>query len=296
MMRGPLLRLALEGADLIVRNLPPGAAYALAELAGTAWHRFAPDRRALVAANLARVCAATGRPSSGRALRHLVRRAFVEHARYYVELLRTPGYRPERIDETVWVANWLELERLLRAHGTVLVSAHLGNFEPMGVFFAAHGFTPVAPIEEIEPRELFEFLLRRRGGGRGVEVVPLSRARRRMLSVLKAGGIAGLVADRDLAGDGLPVTMFGHPTTIPTGPATLAVLTGSPLVAGRCLRIGPDKFEGSAEVIDVERTGNRRADVEALTRAMAAALERHIGEAPEQWFAAFQPYWPDLGR
>ncbi len=296
MIRGPLLRLVLASADLIVRSLPRGAAYALADLAGRSWYRFSPGRRALVTANLGRVSAATGRPTSERALRRLVRRAFVEHARYYVELLRTPDYPLDGIDEIVHVVGWPQLDELLRSGGTVLVSAHLGNFEPMGTFFAAHDFAPVAPIEEIEPRELFEFLLRRRGGGRGVTVVPLSRARRPMLAALKGGGIVGLIADRDLAGDGLPVTMFGHATTVPTGPATLAVLTGSPLVAGRCLRIGPDRFEGSAEVVSLERSGDRRADVEALTHAMAAALERHIGETPEQWFAAFQPFWPDLRR
>ena len=94
----------------------------------------------------------------------------------------------------------------------------------------------------------------------------------------------------------MPVSFFGHPTTMPTGPATLAVLTGAPVIAGRCLRSGPDRFEAAGELLDVERSGDRRADVEALTRAMAERFERDIGEAPEQWWGAFQAYWPDLGR
>ncbi|HET8586986.1 MAG TPA: hypothetical protein VFM74_03835 [Candidatus Limnocylindria bacterium] len=296
MLSATLLRLALEAAALLIRALPSRLAYALADLAGRAWYRFAPKRRALVAANLARVCEFTGRPTSGRAFRRLVRRAFVEHARYYVELLRAPDYAFDEIDAIVQVDGWPRIEQTLRAGGTVLTSAHLGNFEPMGIFFAAHGFAPVAPIEEIEPRVLFEFLLRHRGGGRGVEIVPLSRARRRMLEVLKAGGIAGLIADRDLSRDGMPVSFFGHPTTMPTGPATLAVLTGAPLITGRCLRTAADRFRAAGELLDVERSGERRADVEALTRAMAARFEEYIGETPEQWWGAFQPYWPDLGR
>jgi KDO2-lipid IV(A) lauroyltransferase len=296
MISGFFLRLALEAAALVVRSLPSSLAYALADLAGRAWYRLAPSRRALVAANLRRVCEFSGRPSTGREFRLLVRRAFVEHARYYVELLRAPDYSFDEIDRIVHVEDWPRISAQLRSGGAVLVSAHLGNFEPMGIYFAARGFSPVAPIEEIEPRVLFEFLLRRRGGGRGVEVVPLSRSRRRMLEVLKSGGIAGLIADRDLSGDGMPVSFFGHPTTMPTGPATLAVLTGAPVIAGRCLRSGPDRFEAAGELLDVERSGDRRADVEALTRAMAERFERDIGEAPEQWWGAFQAYWPDLGR
>ena len=58
----------------------------------------------------------------------------------------------------------------------MLVSSHLGNFEPFGVFLAAHGLRPLAPVEEIEPPALFEFLAARRGGG-GVELVPLQPRR-----------------------------------------------------------------------------------------------------------------------
>jgi KDO2-lipid IV(A) lauroyltransferase len=296
MISGSVLRLALEAAALLIRALPSGVAYALADLVGRAWYRFAPARRALVAANMRRVCEFTGRPSSGAPFRRLVRRAFVEHARYYLELLRGADYAFAEIGEVVEVEDWPRIEATLRSGGTVLASAHLGNFEPMGVFFAAHGFAPVAPIEEIEPRVLFEFLLRHRGGGRGVEIVPLSRARRRMLQVLKADGVAGLIADRDLSRDGIEVTFFGHPTTMPTGPATLAVLTGAPLITGRCLRVGPDRFQALGELVELERSGDRRADVEALTRAMAARFERYIGETPEQWWGSFQAYWPDLGR
>ena len=45
---GCLLRAGLWLADLIARSLPSRAAYALADLLGRTWHRFAPRRRALV--------------------------------------------------------------------------------------------------------------------------------------------------------------------------------------------------------------------------------------------------------
>nr|MBA3740804.1 hypothetical protein [Chloroflexota bacterium] len=89
-----ILRIGLEIADRIVAALPSRLAYAVADVAGDAWHRLAPGRRRLVEANLARVCAATGRPTRGQPFTALVRSAFRNHARYYVELLRTPHYRP----------------------------------------------------------------------------------------------------------------------------------------------------------------------------------------------------------
>jgi KDO2-lipid IV(A) lauroyltransferase len=114
--------------------------------------------------------------------------------------------------------------------------------------------------------------------------------------VLRHGGVAALVADRDLSGDGIEVTMFGHRTTLPAGPATLAVRTGRPLLVGRVLRVGPDRFTGDAWPVKVPLSGDRRRDVVALTEGIAAGFERAIAEAPEQWWAAFQPFWLDQRR
>lgn len=293
-MRGRLLRVGLGVADLVVRSLPAPAAYGLAALAGRTWHRVSPARRALVAETLRRVCEATGRPTSGRAFRHLVEDAFVEHARYWVEVLRAPHYRREDLDRIVSVEPgvWEMLDPVLRG-GAVIAVPHMGNFEPFGYFVVEQGLAVTAPIEETEPRELFEFLMARRVGAQPVNIVPLKRATRPMVAALKRGEIAAMVADRDLGRGGIPVTMFGHATTLPAGPATLALRTGRPLVMARVLRTGPDRFGGRGVVVTAEQTGDFDTDVSALTRALAASFEQAIDEAPSQWWASFQPFFSD---
>lgn len=288
-----MLRLGLEIADRIVAALPSRAAYALADFGGDCWHRLAPARRRLVAANLARVCEATGRPTSGRDFAALVRATFRNHARYYLELLRAPHYPIERIDAYVEVPEWDHLLPHMRGGPAVLVSSHLGNFEPFGSFIAAHGLRPLAPIEEIRPQALYEFLAARRGA-RNVDLVPLRTARRALMQRLRDGGLVGIIGDRDLTGDGHQVTMFGHATTIPTGPASLAVMHRASLVVGRCLRIGPDRFRAEGELLAVPDSGDRRADTAWLVQRIAARFEADIGAAPEQWWGAFQPFWPDI--
>ncbi len=293
MLSGLSLRISLKIADVVVPAMPTAVAYALADLVGRAWYRFAPARRALVAANLARVRAADGVAAPAGELRRLVRTAFVEHARYYVELLRAPHWPLERMLQVVAVDDWPAYEAILRSGPTVLVSAHIGNFEPFGGYLAAKGFRAVAPVEEIKPVELFEFLRDRRGSGRGVDVVPLSQSRRAMLDALRRGGVVGLVAERDLSGDGLPVDFFGATVTIPRGPATLAVLTGASVIVGRCLRVAAERFEVRAERLAWQPSGDRRADIETLTRRIAAHMEADIATAPDQWFGAFQRFWPE---
>ncbi|HJP70505.1 MAG TPA: hypothetical protein VJ975_02200 [Candidatus Limnocylindria bacterium] len=288
-----LLRPGLEIADAVVARLPARAAYALADVAGDTWHRMAHRRRRLVAANLRRVCEATGRPTRGRAFDGLVRSAFRNHAHYYVELLRAPHYGVERIGQLVEVPEWPSFSAALRSGPSILVSSHLGNFEPFAVFLEAQGIPSMAPIEEIEPRALFDFLASRRGGG-SVELVPLRKARTALSRRLREGGTIGIIGDRVLEGSGQPVTMFGHPTRLPNGPAMLAVTHHAALVVGRCLRVGPDRFLVDGEILDVPDSGDRRADVAAVTERIAARFERDIGAAPEQWWGAFQPFWPDI--
>jgi lauroyl/myristoyl acyltransferase len=44
--------------------------------------------------------------------------------------------------------------------------------------------------------------------------------------------------------------------------------------------------------LGIEATGNRRADVSALTTRMAEEFERAIAAAPTDWHM-FQPAWED---
>ena len=293
-MRGLFLRAGLHAADFVARLLPSGIAYPLADLAGRAWSRLAaPDRRALLAENLRRVHAAQGVPVEDRELRRLVERAFVEHARYWLEVFRVRHYPEERFAAMLVAEGWEDLAPIFSS-GAVVAVPHLGNFEPFAHFLESRGIAGLSPVEETEPKELYDFLVARRlVGGRGIRLVPLSQSVRPMLAALRDGQVVALAADRDLAGDGVPVTLFGHPTTLPAGAATLSLRTGRPLLVARALRLGPDRFTATAWPVEVELSGDRRADTEALTRAMAAGFERAIAEAPEQWFGAFQPIWLD---
>jgi phosphatidylinositol dimannoside acyltransferase len=291
MLSDAALRVGLHLADLLLGRAPAWIAYGVADLAGRTWHRLAAERRALVTENLRRVCAASGRSTQGRELSRLVERAFVEHARYYLELLRAPHYPPDEIGRIVRIEDWPRWEPVLRG-GAVVALPHFGNFEPYGLLVAQQGIRALAPVEEIRPRALYEFLRARRAVGK-VELVPLRRARRPMTEALKRHEVVALVADRDLARDGVALTFFGHETTMPRGPAALALMTGTPLIVGASRRTGQDRFQARAWSIEVERTGNRRADAAAMTRAMAAHFEEAISMAPEQWWGAFQPIWVD---
>ncbi len=51
-----------------------------------------------------------------------------------------------------------------------------------------------------------------------------------VLKALRDNRIVCLLSDRDLTGDGVEVEFFGERTTLPAGPATLALRTGAALL------------------------------------------------------------------
>ncbi|HEY7737724.1 MAG TPA: hypothetical protein VIC63_01635, partial [Candidatus Limnocylindria bacterium] len=217
---GILLRAGLELGDAIFGALPTGVAYGVADLLGEAWYRFAPGRRALVAANLARVAEHSGHPLRGAALRRQVRAAFIAHARYYLEVVRMPRRGPADLDRLLVWRDEADLVALARAgNGVIGVAAHFGNFEPAAIWIAAHGLPWVAPVEPIEPPALFEYLRSRRGAANiGGEIVVPPESGRRAIAALKSGGLVAIAADREVEGNSLEVDFFGHPARVPTGP------------------------------------------------------------------------------
>jgi KDO2-lipid IV(A) lauroyltransferase len=147
-------------------------------------------------------------------------------------------------------------------------------------------------VEALEPPELFEWFaeMRRR---MNLEIVPLGPAAgTAILRRLKEGGIVGLVCDRDLAGTGVEVDFFGERTTLPSGPATLALRTGAPILPVAVYFEGRDGHRAVVRPpLPVERTGSFREDVGRVMQALAHEFEDLIRVAPSQWHL-MQPNWP----
>jgi KDO2-lipid IV(A) lauroyltransferase len=130
----------------------------------------------------------------------------------------------------------------------------------------------------------------------GINVVPLAGAAAPLRSALAKGDAVALVADRAIGGGGAVVELFGSPARLPTGPAALALESGAPawLVATR--RAGRSEYRVRLERIEGAPNGTRREQLASFMTAEAAAFERAIADAPEQWWTLFFPIWDDRGQ
>jgi KDO2-lipid IV(A) lauroyltransferase len=172
---------------------------------------------------------------------------------------------------------------------------HLGGWDWGGAWLASIGYPLTVVVEPVEPVELFEWFAAFRRS-LGMTVVPLGPdATTTVLHTLRAGGVAGLVSDRDMTGNGVEVTFFGERTTLPGGPATLSLRTGAPLVTCAVYFEGRGHRGVIQPPVETSRQGTLREDVARITQLLADELAGLIRRAPEQWHL-FQPNWPSDTR
>jgi KDO2-lipid IV(A) lauroyltransferase len=115
---------------------------------------------------------------------------------------------------------------------------------------------------------------------------------RKLESAIKDNKAVALLSDRDLKGRGVEAEFFGERTTLPPGPATLALRTGAPLFPVATYFEGSDGYRVVVRAaIPVPEEGTRSEKVAAMTQALAKEMESLIRAAPEQWHLV-QPNWP----
>ena len=271
-------------------RLPPRLVYAIADALGTlAWYLVA-DVRETTRDHMSHIPRFLNDPiGRDRAARGCARTA----ARYYADFARGAHRTPEQslneIEAFEGIERWYEPREA--GCGAVMVSAHVGAPEHLVRTAGAVGLEVLVLTERLHPPRVNDFVhrMRQRPGVRFVEadLAGVREAR----GHLRAGGLVAILSDRDIQGTGREVVFFGERARLPSGPIELALRAGAAVIPGVGLRLGPARYSATMmQPLELQRTGNREADIEAGMRALARALEECIERGPDQWFA-LEPIW-----
>ena len=278
-------------ASLAVRGLPSIATKVVAPTVGFGASVLSNDKRAMITRHIRRADPTLG----GMRLRRATQEAFDSYSRYFIESFRLPHLSVRTVDQGMRVHGFEHVDAALsRGNGVILALPHLGGWEWAGRWMVDRGLGMTVIVEQLEPPELFEWFVDLRAK-LGMNVVPLGpTAGREALAALKRNDVVCLLSDRDIHRSGVPVEFFGEVTTLPAGPATLALRSGAPVLPTAVYFT--DRKDGHLGMVrqplDLSRSGDGlRADVAAGTQALAGELEYLIRRAPHQWHL-FQPNWP----
>lgn len=220
---------------------------------------------------------ATGRPAGWReAFAHLLTfattlldRVFLVHGRH------------RALDVTVTNDQAFE-DAIAQGRGVLLLGAHLGSFEMLGVIGSVERQLVVNMVMHLEDSRGLRELLAGSAMKVPYNIIPLGQpgSMMRVRECLARGEVVGILADRVFGDEATrEIAFFGSPARFSLSPFRLARITGAPVVA----------------VYGLYR-GNRRYEIvfEALPgpdpEPYVAALERQARAAPYNWFN-FYDYW-----
>jgi len=246
----------------------------------------APERRALLG-NVAAIF-----PGSSPLQNHA--RAFRTLLNFARTITDATNYKLTKTEFDYEVVGAEFLDQLGAAHGAVVLTAHIGNYDLGAALFAQKFNRQIQMVRAPEPdaqtaTHMNESL--EQSGAGAVKVAYSSEGALLsldLLNTLRQGEIVSIQGDRVIEGVS-PVggQLFGHSVQIPSGPFSLAQVAQVPIFPLFIVRSGHYRYQIIArEPILVGRTASsREGDVAAAVAAWCRVLEETIAQHWDQWFS-----------
>ena len=278
----------------LVGLLPPRPVEALFAAAAPLAYLLWPAKRRIADGNTAIVLGVADvegrpKPDSVAAVRAHALATYRSYGRYVAELLRLPSRPLTEIAAQVDLREVTLLDELrARRQAAIFVGFHAGNNELGAASLAERAYDISVVADDSAFPEMFE-LLRRIRESWGLKVIDW-RAIREVFAVLRRGGVVVLLSDWGWKPDGIPCTLFGRWTTLPSGPAVLAARGRAPIVPFFVRRESPGAFRVLFGAPIDAGDGSPAAQL-AATQATATAMESLMRTSLEQW-NCFKPMWP----
>jgi KDO2-lipid IV(A) lauroyltransferase len=271
--------LAIKG---LLRSLPHERARTLGRALGSLGHAVDRRHREVALRNLELALPDVG-PDERR---RLVRACYRHFGAALCDTISSTRFDPVETCRRFTLEGWEHVDAAhRRGKGVFILSPHLGMWElvpPLLGLYRGGMHIVVRPADNPWlDRELVA--LRARFGN---AVIPKHGAARRMLEVIRAGGIVGILIDQRVqAKEGIEVPFFGRPALTTPILARLSLRTGAAVLP---VALFPEpegryRFVAHPAILPPEGATDENGAVAALTRRYLEVAEQDIRRHPEQW-------------
>jgi len=278
----------------MARTLPT---VAVARLAEATAERAIWERESVREAILDNFAAVLGLPRNSGEVERAGRAMVSRHSRLWIDLLRYSGRSD--VDPRSLLAARVGDERLVEAQragkGSILLTAHVGNFELGGLFLAQLGLE-VAAVYVPDPSPVIE---KHRNDARkmlGVTGIPVDKTPFGFLPVFRAlerNMCVAMQGDRDVSGTGRTMPFFGKTASFPIGPFRIAQASGAPIFPVFVLQEEDGRYRTIVEEAICVPHSRGAAAGEAVVAGLAkfiGRMEATIRAYPTQWYR-FARFW-----
>lgn len=266
----------------LARSLSPSLADRLASALGNIGYRLIASRRRVAEDNLRM---ALGSELTDEKIDVIVKQTFKNVTRTFLETARFPCLKTEGALKIVVGSGE---EYLKQAHdrgkGSLLLTAHFGNWELLGAWVSALGYR-IDHLVGVQHNPLIHRLWNDCRRSMGAGIIEVSRSTLRdVFQSLQANHFVGYAADQHAPAQNLVLDFFGRKAAVASGPARFAVKTGCAIVPMMLRRDRYDRHVIIArEPIYSPNTGNENDDVLVIVRTYLKFWEDVIRQYPEQW-------------
>ena len=170
-----------------------------------------------------------------------------------------------------------------KGRGVIMLSAHLGNWELLGLWVAKKGF-PAAVIGARIRNKYLENLVMKFRRECGLQSIKRGHDTRDIIKALKQGQGVGMLIDQSTKVQGEFVDFFGYPAHTATAPYRLAQKYGSPIIP-IFIHLHKDYTYHieCLEEIKLYNSGNKYQDMINTLQDCSTVIESFVRKHPEQW-------------
>ncbi len=269
----------LKLTEFILKNIPRKAGYFIFEFFSVILFLFSDKRKKNLKKNLSAI-------SQNININKSAVSVYKNYGRYYFDLFTKKEKFLKNINTNEsFEKNLSGIINIIGKNPLIIFSMHIGSWDLGGCYISHRipGKINVV-VEKLSP-SLYKWFTETRQQWQ-MKVIEAGDIKS-MIKVLKNNECLVILSDRDLNKKGYQLDFFGKKAYIPSGPANLALMTGSYLVLGAMLRNkkDPEKFMPfiDNEFLNTEKLQRTEENCINITKKIVGKMEWLVSQYPEQW-------------
>jgi KDO2-lipid IV(A) lauroyltransferase len=221
---------------------------------------------------------------SQKEIKLIARNTYKNFMRTVVEIIFFPTMTDEEIKKLLVCTNeYLAKKSYESGRGTILMSAHLGNWELTALAFSKT--YPMSVVVASQSNIFVDKMMNDIRTHQGFNTISRDgMAFRAVLKALKRNEFVAILSDQDASHQGCFVPFFGRLASTPKGAALFASRTNCNLIIALGIRQNDGVMKVEFTQVPLPNTGDEERDIEIINTFYSKKLEDIVRKYPEQWF------------